>query len=269
MTPDADPNGGSFSDEKRQLEIQKLKLEAINLAKPWFRTSPAWLAISALAISIATNIIQYSGAERARQLAEIRKERLELEAERLETKAKLLSEDISRQLSSLDVMKTDLDNHRAQLTKLLTDIQEAKTSKADLMIQVQAARKTADQIAADARRQAANRAFVRNESEESNSVFDLFKRSPTQAMSDSTPASFPHYVQAAAFPDSSSAEQQVAKLAMIGVKSRVSRVSERTQSGKTVYRVLLGPFQSRAEAARITSSIEANGIHVDGIAVDR
>ena len=162
LTTNATPSGTSIPDEKLLLEIQKLRLEATNLARPWYKTSSTWIAISALAISIATNIFQYSGQEQARQLAEVKKERLELDSERLEIKTKLLNEDAARKLASLNVMKGDLDNHREQLSKLLTDIQDAKMSRADLMLQVKEARKTADQIAAEARRQENSKAVVRS-----------------------------------------------------------------------------------------------------------
>jgi cell division protein FtsN len=60
---------------------------------------------------------------------------------------------------------------------------------------------------------------------------------------------FSYYVQAGAFGRNEEAEQQRAKLAMQGLEAKVS---EREQSGRTVYRVRLGPFdkQEQAEAAR-------------------
>jgi cell division protein FtsN len=60
---------------------------------------------------------------------------------------------------------------------------------------------------------------------------------------------FNYFVQAGAFSRNEEAEQQRAKLAMQGLEAKVS---EREQSGRTVYRVRLGPFdkQEQAEAAR-------------------
>ncbi|TMH07293.1 MAG: hypothetical protein E6H79_05035 [Betaproteobacteria bacterium] len=60
---------------------------------------------------------------------------------------------------------------------------------------------------------------------------------------------FSYYVQAGAFGRNEEAEQQRAKLAMQGLEAKVS---EREQSGRTVYRVRLGPFdkQEQAEATR-------------------
>lgn len=58
-----------------------------------------------------------------------------------------------------------------------------------------------------------------------------------------------YYVQIGAYTRTEDAEQQRAKLAMAGL---IGRVTERDQSGRTVYRVRLGPFDSRddADAAR-------------------
>jgi len=60
---------------------------------------------------------------------------------------------------------------------------------------------------------------------------------------------FNYFVQVGAFARTEEAEQQRAKLAMQGLEAKVS---EREQSGRTVYRVRLGPFdkQEQAEAAR-------------------
>ncbi len=52
-------------------------------------------------------------------------------------------------------------------------------------------------------------------------------------------------MQAGAFARSEDAEQQRAKLAMLGIESKLT---EREQSGRTVYRVRVGPFDHKAEA---------------------
>lgn len=56
---------------------------------------------------------------------------------------------------------------------------------------------------------------------------------------------FQYYVQVGAYSRSDDAEQQRAKLAMTGL---TARVTEREQAGRTVYRVRIGPFDSRDEA---------------------
>lgn len=76
---------------------------------------------------------------------------------------------------------------------------------------------------------------------------------------------FSYYVQAGAYSRPEDAEQQRAKLAMMGVGARVM---EREQSGRMVYRVRVGPFDARDEAegmqARLASaSVEASLVRVE------
>ncbi len=59
------------------------------------------------------------------------------------------------------------------------------------------------------------------------------------------PDPFQYYIQVGAYARSEDAEQQRAKLAMSGL---TARVTEREQTGRTVYRVRLGPFETRDEA---------------------
>lgn len=56
---------------------------------------------------------------------------------------------------------------------------------------------------------------------------------------------FDYYVQAGAFRNQTEAEAQRAKLAMLGWESRVS---EREQNGRPVFRVRVGPFTKRDDA---------------------
>lgn len=76
---------------------------------------------------------------------------------------------------------------------------------------------------------------------------------------------FSFYVQAGAYARTEDAEAQRAKLAMLGV---TARVMEREQSGRTVYRVRVGPFDARDEAESMQtrlagSSIESNLVRVE------
>jgi cell division protein FtsN len=80
-----------------------------------------------------------------------------------------------------------------------------------------------------------------------------------------TTDAFSYYVQAGAYSRAEDAEQQRAKLAMMGVGARVM---EREQSGRVVYRVRVGPFDARDEAegmqARLASaSVEASLVRVE------
>ena len=81
----------------------------------------------------------------------------------------------------------------------------------------------------------------------------------------SGPEAFVYFVQAGAYSRAEDAEQQRARLAMLGLDARVT---EREQSGRTVYRVRLGPFDLRAEAEATQqrladAKVEANLVRVD------
>lgn len=80
-------------------------------------------------------------------------------------------------------------------------------------------------------------------------------------VSTSTPASaapdpFSYFVQAGAFRNPDEAEAQRARLSLMGVESRVT---EREQAGRTVYRVRVGPFQNKDAADRVKDRLTGNG----------
>jgi cell division protein FtsN len=66
-----------------------------------------------------------------------------------------------------------------------------------------------------------------------------------------------YFVQAGAFGRVEDAEAQRAKLAMSGM---AAKVTEREQSGRTVYRVRLGPFDKKEEAAQVKEKLESAGV---------
>ena len=68
---------------------------------------------------------------------------------------------------------------------------------------------------------------------------------------------FTYFVQAGAFRSPEDAESQRAKLAMLGINAEVS---EREQSGRTVYRVRVGPFNQKALADLTQEQLEVNGV---------
>lgn len=74
-------------------------------------------------------------------------------------------------------------------------------------------------------------------------------REPNTPSTSASTDPFTYFVQAGAFSKAEDAEQQRAKLAINGIESRVS---EREQSGRPVYRVRLGPFETKngADAAK-------------------
>ncbi len=67
---------------------------------------------------------------------------------------------------------------------------------------------------------------------------------------------FNYFVQAGAFRTPEDAEQQRAKLVLIGMQPRVS---EREQSGRVVYRVRLGPFDKKDDADKAKLKLDSSG----------
>ncbi len=74
-----------------------------------------------------------------------------------------------------------------------------------------------------------------------------------------TPAADPfnYFVQAGAFAKPEDAEQQRARLAMMGYEAKVT---EREQSGRTVYRVRIGPFPAKDTADGAKDKLAAAGV---------
>jgi cell division protein FtsN len=77
---------------------------------------------------------------------------------------------------------------------------------------------------------------------------------------------FNYFVQAGAFRSPDEAESQRAKLALQGFDARVS---EREQSGRTVFRVRIGPLDSREEAERIQQKLAASKVDAALVRVQR
>jgi cell division protein FtsN len=77
---------------------------------------------------------------------------------------------------------------------------------------------------------------------------------------------FNYLVQAGAFRTPEDAEQQRAKLALIGL---VARVSEREQSGRVVYRVRLGPFDKKDEADKTKARLDSSGVEAALVRVQK
>jgi cell division protein FtsN len=77
---------------------------------------------------------------------------------------------------------------------------------------------------------------------------------------------FNYWVQAGAFRTPEDAEQQRAKLALMGL---VARVSEREQSGRVVYRVRLGPFDKKDEADKTKARLDSSGVEAALVRVQK
>jgi len=77
---------------------------------------------------------------------------------------------------------------------------------------------------------------------------------------------FVFFVQAGAYTRSEDAEQQRAKLALMG---QVANISEREQAGRVVYRVRIGPFRTRDDADALLVKLQAAAIDAQIVRVER
>lgn len=77
---------------------------------------------------------------------------------------------------------------------------------------------------------------------------------------------FVYFVQAGAFSRSEDAEQQRARLALLGL---MAKITEREQAGRTVYRVRLGPFASREEADALQLDLREQTFETQIVRVER
>jgi cell division protein FtsN len=80
------------------------------------------------------------------------------------------------------------------------------------------------------------------------------------------PEGYVYFVQAGAYTRPEDAESQKAKLAIQGF---TAKVMEREQAGRTVYRVRLGPVDSRDEAEGLQRKIEGAGFEANLVRVQR
>ena len=95
--------------------------------------------------------------------------------------------------------------------------------------------------------------------------------SPTAPKSPGTAAApvadaFVYFVQAGAYTRAEDAEQQRARLGLIG---QVAKITEREQAGRTVYRVRVGPFPAREEADGLQTRLQEQGIEAQIVRVER
>jgi cell division protein FtsN len=87
------------------------------------------------------------------------------------------------------------------------------------------------------------------------------KPAEVKAAEPTNPDPFIYFVQAGAYRSNEEAQAQRAKTAMLGLDTKVS---ERDQGGRTVYRVRVGPMD-KTEAERVRAKLEA--AHIDSAMV--
>jgi cell division protein FtsN len=80
------------------------------------------------------------------------------------------------------------------------------------------------------------------------------------------PEAFAFFVQAGAYTRADEAEQQRAKLAMLG---QPAKITEREQNGRVVYRVRVGPIDTRPDAERLQGKLQQSGIETQLVRVER
>ena len=89
---------------------------------------------------------------------------------------------------------------------------------------------------------------------------------PAPASASTSTEPFSYFVQVGAFRTVEDAETQRAKLSLAGIETRVS---EREQAGRTVYRVRTGPFDKREDADKSKAKLDALSIETALVRVQR
>ena len=77
---------------------------------------------------------------------------------------------------------------------------------------------------------------------------------------------FTYFVQVGAYARPEDAEQQRARIGLMGV---TAKVTEREQAGRTVYRVRLGPFDRKENADAAQERLASNGVEAALVRVER
>ena len=77
---------------------------------------------------------------------------------------------------------------------------------------------------------------------------------------------FAYFVQAGAYGRTEDAEQQRAKLAMLGLEAKLT---EREQSGKSVFRVRVGPYDKKVDADAAKEKLAAAGVEAALVRVQK
>ncbi|MBL8326368.1 MAG: SPOR domain-containing protein [Rubrivivax sp.] len=77
---------------------------------------------------------------------------------------------------------------------------------------------------------------------------------------------FVFFVQAGAYTRSEDAEQQRARLGLMG---HTAQISEREQAGRVVYRVRIGPFRTRDDADGLLAKLQAASVEAQIVRVER
>ncbi len=77
---------------------------------------------------------------------------------------------------------------------------------------------------------------------------------------------FSYFVQVGAYGKPEDAEQQRARIGLMGM---AAKVSEREQSGRTMYRVRLGPYDRKEDADAVQERLSGSGVEAALVRVER
>ncbi len=137
------------------------------------------------------------------------------------------------------------------------------TAPAAPAVNAEAARKPADKAPTEAAKSEPRPAVT------ADPLGDLAKAKSglsTPATNSVTADPFDYVIQVGAYRTLADADAQKAKLALMGMDAKVS---ERDQSGRTVYRVRLGPYDDKAAAEKVRARLESNSIENTLVRVQR
>ena len=90
--------------------------------------------------------------------------------------------------------------------------------------------------------------------------------SPDSAIAAGGVDPFSYFIQVGAFRTPEDAEQQRARLSLMGFQAKVT---EREQSGRAVYRVRLGPFDKKDEADKTKEKLDSQAVETALVRVQR
>lgn len=91
-------------------------------------------------------------------------------------------------------------------------------------------------------------------------------RAKSEASSTGTADPFAYFVQVGAYSSQQDAQAQRAKLSMAGFEAKVT---EREQSGRTVFRVRIGPIDKRDAADKTKEALDKNGFETAIVRIQR
>lgn len=95
---------------------------------------------------------------------------------------------------------------------------------------------------------------------------DLANARAQASSAGSGPDPFNYFIQAGAYRTPEDAEQQRARLLLLGLQAKVT---EREQSGRTVYRVRVGPFSKKDDADKVKERLDNNSVETALVRVQR